>query len=384
MIIKRIHIILMILCLALSAGAQEATADDDCMPPLEKLSTQEQRSWREFLDAICKDWKKQGPSGSNPALTFKDLDDERIVVGADFNLDDSAAMRAAEQYDWTRVMVLYDAAKRWSDVFSVVAKLGYHVVLHVTFQPGGKTQFYVYNNATLRRIMSLESPVAAAIYADAVARRKQVPFPFGDGVTCTGISYCNHLWTIQLHSDEPLDKEYDPYILCLSYCADIVEEKEFMRYIGMDGTTARFVTTAKDLADTLTFEFTPAQLLGDEPAIDIDLVGRRLAQTTYASLPMQTGNGTIENCTYDQDLKLLVFTTLTDELTILNNQGREEQFKILILNALMQNPEQKDFIEGMAEIGLGMEFRMQSRTTRRTSTISISVDELRNYLIERQ
>ncbi len=384
MMTKRILTILLMLGMSLGVSAQEATADDDCMPPLEKLSVQEQNSWREFLDAVCKDWKRQGPSGSNPALTFKDLDNERIVIGAEYNLDDSAAMRAAEQYDWTRVMALYDAAKRWSDVFNVVAKLGYHVVLHVTFQPGGNTQYYVYNNVTLHRIMSLESPVAAAIYADAVTRRKQVPFQFGDGVTCTGVSYCNHLWTIQLHSDEPLDTEYDPYILCLTYCADIVEGKEFMRYIGMDGTTARFVTTAKGLTDTLTFEFTPAQLLGNEPAIDIDLVGRRLAQTTYASLPMQTGNGTIENCTYDQDLKLLVFTTLTDELTILNNQGREEQFKNLILNALMQHPEQKDFIEGMAEIGLGMEFRIQSRTTRRTSTISISTDELRNYLIERQ
>lgn len=381
---KRILTILLMLGMSLGVSAQEATADDDCMPPLEKLSVQEQNSWREFLDAVCKDWKRQGPSGSNPALTFKDLDNERIVIGADYNLDDSAAMRAAQQYDWTRVMALYDAAKRWNDIFDVVAKLGCHVVLHVTLQPGGETQYYVYNNVTLRRIMSLESPVAAAIYADAVTRRKQVPFRFDEGVTCTGVSYCNHLWTIHLHSDEPLDAEYDPYILCYSYCASIVEEREFMHYIGMDGTTVRFILSAKGQTDTFAYEFTPAQLLGNEPAVDIDLMGRQIAKTTSASLPMQTGNGTIESCFYDQELKMLVCTTLTDELTILKNQGLEEQSKILILNALMQSPEQKEFIEGLAELGLGMEFRMQSRTTRRTSTISISADELRNYLIEQQ
>ncbi len=381
---KHIHIILVLLCLASGVQAQETPTDDGCMPPLEKLSTNEQHEWNDFLNAICKDWKKQGPSGNNPALTFKDLNSERIVVGADYNLDDSAASHAAEQYDWMRVMVMYDATKRLGDIFNTVANLGYHVVIHATFQPGGTTQYYVYNNATLRHIMSLESPMSAAIYADAVARRKQVPFPFDDGVTCTGVNYCNHLWTIHLHSDEPLDAEYDPYILCMAYCAGIVEEREFMNYIGMDGTTARFVITAVGLTDTFSFDFSPAQLLGDEPAIDIDLVGRRLAQTTAASLPMQVGNGTWESCSYDQELKMLAFTTLTDELTILNNQGHEGQYKIMILNTLMMNPEQKEFLEGMAEVGLGMEFRMQSRTTRRTSTVTITPDELRVYLLERE
>lgn len=371
------------LCVTFGTRAQEATSDDDCMPPLEELSAQEQSSWRDFLDAVCNDWKTQGPTGHNPTLTFKDLNTERIVVGAEYNLDDSTTMRATQQYDWTRVMALYDAAKRLNDIFDVVAKLGCNVVLHVTLQPGGNTQFFVYNNATLRRILSMEQLTSAAIYADAVARRKQVPFPFDNGVACTGLSYCNHLWTTHLHSDEPPDAEYDPYIYCYSYCAGLVEEMEFMRYIGMDGTTARYVVSAEGMTDTFTYEFTPSQLLGDEPAINIDLIGRQIAKNTYASLPMQIGDGTAVDCTYDQDLKTLVFTTLTDELTILNNQGREEQNKIMILNAL-SNPEQKDFINGMAELGLGIEFRMQSRTTRRTSTISISADEMRNHLTGRQ
>ena len=46
----------------------------------------------------------------------------------------------------------------------------------------------------------------------------------------------------------------------------------------------------------------------------------------------------------------------------------------------MQNQEQKEFIEGMSELGLGMEFRMQSRT----STITIAPNELRIYLLERK
>ncbi|MBR6292387.1 MAG: hypothetical protein IKR33_06260 [Bacteroidales bacterium] len=384
MMTKRIYIILLMLCMALGAKAQEATADDDCMPPLEKLSAQEQSSWRDFLDVVCNDWKKLGSTGHNPALTFKDISTDRIVVGAEYNLDDSAAMRAAQQYDWTRVMALYDATKRMSHIFDAVAKLGCHVVLHVTLQPGGTTQIYAYNNATLRRVLSMEQPASAAIYADAVERHKQVPFLFDDGVTCTGLSYCNHLWTIHLHSDEPPDAEYDPFIYCYSYCAEIVEGYDFMKYIGMDGTTARYIITAEGMTDTFAYEFTPAQLLGNEPTINVNLIGRQIAKNTYASLPMQIGDGTAEDCTYDQELKTLVFAILTDELTILNNQGREEQNKILILNALMLNPEQKEFIEGMAELGLGIEFRIQSRTTRRTSTISISADELRNYLIERQ
>ena len=105
MMTKRIYIILLMLCIALGARAQEATTDDECMPPLEELSAQEQSSWRDFLVTVCNDWKKLGPTGHNPALTFKDINTERIVVGAEYNLDDSTTMRATQQYDWKTINI---------------------------------------------------------------------------------------------------------------------------------------------------------------------------------------------------------------------------------------------------------------------------------------
>ena len=386
---KKIATLMILMVMVMGAVAQNPIDQDDCdggLPEPWEFTDQIREGFQENLDNIIKDWKKIGATGHGPALTFKDIDEKRIVIAADYDLTDSMVARLEDQYDWVRVVTLFDATKRLSDIFSLVAHLGYDVVLHATLQPGGETKIFVYNYATLRHIMTLKSPISAYIYADVIAGRKRAPFEFEDSVMCTGMSYCNHLWTLTLHSSIAFEPDDDPYIAWAVHCSEIISNAEFMQYIGMDSTTARFNIVQDGAKDTFTFEYTPAQLLGEEPALDIDWLGDYLARGIDRTfpMPMQSSTGTMEHCSYDPTLRVLAIDCLMDEIDVVGNVGREEQLKLPILEALLAASEGNDFLQALAEVGLGLEYRIQSRTTHRPLTITFTPDELRVFMLERQ
>ena len=120
--------------------------------------------------------------------------------------------------------------------------------------------------------------------------------------------------------------------------------------------------------------------------MDINQVGLYMVKTISRSLPqpLPDGNGTFESCDYDPSLKVLVFNYLMSELTILSNEGKEAQIKPIMLKAMMNAPDGLEFFSSLVELGMGIELRMQSRTTRRTSTVTYTTDELRIYLLEQQ
>lgn len=381
---KKIATLILMVAMTLGAVAQE-----DCPPPeTQKLSVKERREMKEYLDALLKDWKKIGASGENPAISFEDLDKSRILISSTYNLDDSNLVNAeSSSYDFIRVMALYDILARLkSPIFETVAKLGYDVALKVNYRPDLPQRIFAYDNATLNRFLELDNLASAMIYADAIMRQKEIPFEFADSIMCTGVSYCNHLWTMHLQSNAKLDAEADPRLEWMFYLSYLVEDREFLYIIGMDGSTARFVVAQDGVKDTMTFEYTPAQLLGEEPTMDIDQVGPYMAKTISRSLPqpLPDGDGTFEICEYDPSLKVLVFNYLVSELTILNNEGKEAQIKPVMLNAMMNAPNGQDFFSSLVELGMGIELRMQSRTTRRTSTVTYTPDELRIYMLEQQ
>lgn len=370
----------------LMALAWGAVAQEDCPLPTVTPTVEERQEWKDILDGYVEVWKLLGASGEDPSLTLKDIDERRIVVAVDYNLDDSAMAQLSQEPEWMRIMPLCHASYRLDDVFGVVANLGYDVVLHVTFNPGRQTQFFVYDNATLRRVMSCGGVIGAYIYADAAAARKRAPFVFDDSVMCTGVSYCNQLWTIHLHSMVKLDSDLEPRTEWMLYLSRLIAQREYLRYVGIDNGTARFVIVQDGINDTMVFEYVPAQLLGAEPTIDVDFVGRYLARIIDRSLPqpMPTGDGTFESCDYDPSLRVLVFNYLMSELSILSNEGKDAQAKPLMLKAMMDVPDGQGFFSSLVELELGLELRMQSRTTRRTTTFTYTTDELRIYMLEQQ
>ena len=362
-------------------------AQEDCpLPERKKLNAKERREMQEYLDALVNDWKKIVVSGHDPRLTFIDIDKKHIVVNVDYDLDDNAAAKMETLQSWPRVAALFDATKHLSDIFGLLASLGYEVELSVSFRPNGEIFFFSYDNETLRRIMMLENVTSATIYNVVTETKKNIPFEFDDSVICTGTSYCNHLWSIQLHSLVNMDPITDARTEWMVYLSNLIEQKEYLHYIGMDSSTARFVIVQDGVKDTMIFEYSPAQLLGETPTMDIDHAGRYMAQTINRSLPMElpNGDGTFESCTYDPSLSVLVFNYLMSELSILNNEGKEVQIKPFLLNVMMNAPDGQEFFSSLIELGLGLELRMQSRTTRRTTTFTYTADELRIYMFEQQ
>lgn len=386
---KKIATLMLLIVMVMSAVAQNTMEKDDCdvgLPEPWEFTDQIRDGFQELLDSQLKNWKEIGTSGQSPALTFKSIDKKRIVIAADYNLTDSMVAQLANQEEWARVVTLFDASNRLSDIFGLVAHLGYDVIMLTTFQSGGATKNFVYDYTTLRHIMTLKSPISAYIYADAIAGRKRIPFEFEDSVMCTGISYCNHLWTLTLHSTTTFDTDDDPYLAWVIHTSEIVSNKEYMHYIGMDSTTVHFIIVQDGVKDTFTFEYTPAQLRGEEPALDIDWLGNYLARGIDRTFPQPLANGvgTMEHCSYDPALHVLVVDCLVDELTVLGNEGKENLLKEPVLNDLLSEPDGRDLIEGLATVGLGLEYHMQSQTTRRPMTITITPDELRVFILEKQ
>ena len=85
---KRFFILWMALCLSAAAVAQgvPTTATDsgcplDSLPPLSK---KERKELKENLDSYIDLWKLIGSEGSNPKVTFKDIDDKRIVAVVEY------------------------------------------------------------------------------------------------------------------------------------------------------------------------------------------------------------------------------------------------------------------------------------------------------------
>lgn len=380
------HIATLIVLLAISLGA---VAQEDCpLPQQRDLSAQERQYMKKALNGQLDEWKKLGASGESPALTFKELDKNRISIAANYETDDSTVAELSDQFDFVRVATLYDAVNRLSDIFDMVATLGYGVSLEVTLHSPHRSShsFSTIDNASLRRIMLLESALSVQIYADMLARQKEMPFEFTDSVMCTALKYCYHLWTLQLHSNLFFGPDDDPYLFWMTYCAGIVEEKEFLRYIGMDSTTVRFVIFQQGVKDTLTFDFTPAQLLGEQPLLDIPRVGTMVAQNINKRFPMPlaANMGTMERCTFDPALQVLVVDCLVEEITVISLENKENQVKQTFLTTMMTLPEEREFLESLSSLGLGLEYRMESRTTHRSLTITVTPDELRVFLLEHQ
>lgn len=379
---KKLSILLLLISISLGIVAQE-----DCpLPETKKLNAKERREMQEYLDALVNDWKKIVVSGHDPRLTFIDIDKKHIVVNVDYDLDDSAAANMETLQSWPRVAALFDATKHLSDIFGLLATLGYEVELSVSFRPNGKIFFFSYDNETLRRIMLLENVTSATIYNVVTETKKNIPFEFDDSVICTGTSYCNHLWVLNLHSMVEMSPDVEPYTEWMMYLSALIEQREYLYYIGMDSSTARFVIVQDGVKDTMIFEYSPAQLLGEESTIDVDHVGRYIARVINRSLPqpLPAGDGSFENCEYDPSLKVLVFNYLMSELSILNTEGQEAQVKPAMMNAMMNVPDGQEFLSTLVELGVGIELRMQSRTTRRTSTFTYTTDELRIYMLEQQ
>ncbi len=385
---KKILTILLLATLTLGAGAQ---VPDGCeLPTLPELSAKERRDMKETLDAWLKDWQKIGASGFNPALKYNDINDKRISIDLTYIVADSTKAFLDSNSEYLRAASLFDATNRLRDLFEMVANLGYDVMASVVLRTitGRSTSVHITNfdNATLRYIMSLKSSFSVYVYSDVVEVLKKIPFGFEDSVICTGISYCNHLWTMTLHSSIAFDPEDDSYIVWAVHTSEIVSDADFMRFVGMDSTTARFIIVQDGAKDTFTFDYTPAQLLGEEPALDINWLGNYLAQGIDRTfpMPMQSSTGTMEHCSYDPTLQVLVIECLMDEIDVVGNVGREEQVKLPILEAMLAASEGNDFIQALAEVGLGLEYRIQSRTTRRPLTITFTPDELRVFILERQ
>ena len=102
--------------MAVGAVAQEiptsehtATVDDVCpMDSLPPLNKKEQKELRQNLDGYIDMWKTIGPSGKNPKLIFKDMDDERIVFEAKYELAGSTSYAAVpiSENAWAPIYVI--------------------------------------------------------------------------------------------------------------------------------------------------------------------------------------------------------------------------------------------------------------------------------------
>lgn len=384
MICKYAKRIITILLLVFAAAG--AVAQDDCgLPEPLRPTGKQRRLMKEALDGQLRDWKAIGATGHQPAIAFETIDDKRIVVSAVYEMDDSAAMKTEEKYDWARAAVLWDVTHRLSDIFDMVRTLGYDVVLKTAFVPGGKQMLFVYDNAALRRIMSLESPSAVRLYGEAVSLRKRAPFEFDDSIVCTGASYCNHLFTVNLRVDyKPDSNEYPmPWLDLQIYCASALEESSTRIVAAIDSTTVRFNVEWPGLCEPMTFDFTPDCLRTDGTLVAVDTIGDMIATNVNSQCPMVLDSIiTLQSCEYDPEMKLIVQHLVASEMTVLNIEGREDVARYNILAVMSALPDTREMLDALVQIGLGLEFRMRSRTSFRPATITYTPDELRAFLAE--
>ena len=388
---KRILILWMALCLSVAAVAQgvPTTATDSGCPPdsLPPLSNKERKELKENLDSYIDMWKTVGSSGIKPELTFKDLDDERIVVEVKYGLDEKTAASYTSNYRWMWIISIFETSRRLSDIFDMVARLGLSAVLyaHIDLPNGKQTSVYTYDNATLRRIMAMENYTQAYIYADMLATRQQLPLQIDDSLFVTGINYCDHLYTLHMHSTAADDPTVSSQFFWMISNKWFIANNTFLPYLGQDSTTLRIVGSIEGNHDTVVLDYRPAQLLGQEPAIDVDLAGQYLAMALGRECPqpLDDSSGVWTHCSYDPTLKVVVMHYTVDELSILSNEGKEQQLKPMLLEHLIY-ADGAEFLGLLASSEVGLELRWQSRTTARKFTISFTADELINYMFEEE
>ena len=159
----------------------------------------------------------------------------------------------------------------------------------------------------------------------------------------------------------------------------------FVEVLAMDDTRLRIVGSQEGNDDTVTLEYTPEQLIGEEPAIDVDLAGQYIARSASLGCPVTLPDsvGTWTHCSYDAQLKVVVFHYTVTELAILGVEGKENLLKNNLLNTFVAT-EGEDFLILLVSTGLGLELRWQSRTTPRNVTVSYTPDELKAFILERQ
>lgn len=391
MILKRFFVLWVALCVSVAAVAQgvPTTATDsgcllDSLPP---LSNKERKELKENLDSYIDLWKTVGSSGIKPELTFKDLDDERIVVEVKYELDEKTAASYTSNYRWLRIISIFETSRRLSDIFDMVVRLGLSAVLHAHIDlPNGKqTSVYAYSNETLRRIMALENYTQAYIYADMLSTRQQLPLQIDDSLFVTAVSYCNHLYTIHLHSTAADDPTVSSQFFWMISNKWFIANNTILPYLGQDSTTLRIVGSIEGNPDTVVLDYRPAQLLGQEPAIDVDLAGQYLAMALGRECPqpLDDSTGVWTHCSYDPTLKVVVMHYTVDELSILANEGKEQQLKPILLENLIY-ADGAEFLGLLASSEVGLELRWKSRTTARRFTITFTPDELINYMFEEE
>lgn len=392
---KRILILWMALCVSVIAVAQGvpttvpmAAANGDCpLDSLPPLSKKERKELKENLDSYIDMWKTVGSSGIKPELTFKDLDDERIVVEVKYGLDEKTAASYTSNYRWMWIISIFETSRRLSDIFDMVARLGLSAVLyaHIDLPNGKQTSVYAYDNATLRRIMAMENYTQAYIYADMLATRQQLPLQIDDSLFVTAVSYCDHLYTLHLHSTAADDPTVSSQFFWMISNKWFIADNTFLPYLGQDSTTLRIVGSIEGNPDTVVLDYRPAQLLGQEPAIDVDLAGQYLAMALGRECPqpLDDSTGVWTHCSYDPTLKVVVMHYTVDELSILANEGKEQQLKPMLLEHLIY-ADGAEFLGLLASSEVGLELRWQSRTTARRFTITFTADELINYMFEEE
>jgi len=399
---KRILILWMALCVSVMVVAQGvpttapmAAANGDCpLDSLPPLSNKERKELKENLDSYIDLWKLIGSEGSNPKVTFKDIDDKRIVADVEYQSTNSTPDQTPKFQQWLRVKTLFDASHQTiglNDIFDMVAQLGMNAVVHVVL----KTQqneatsidasIIAYDNATLRRIMALENYTQAYIYADMLATRQQLPLQIDDSLFVTAVNYCNHLYTLHLHSTAADDPTVSSQFFWMISNKWFIADNTFIPYLGQDSTTLRIVGSIEGNPDTVVLDYRPAQLLGQEPAIDVDLAGQYLAMALGRECPqpLDDSTGVWTHCSYDPTLKVVVMHYTVDELSILSNEGKEQQLKPMLLEHLIYADGAK-FLGLLASSEVGLELRWQSRTTARKFTITFTADELINYMFDEE
>lgn len=395
---KRILILWMALCLSVAAVAQgvPTTATDsgcplDSLPPLSK---KERKELKENLDSYIDLWKTIDTQGSNPKVTFKDLDDNRIVAVVEYESANSTPDQTPNFVQWLRVWALFVASHQGiglNDIFDIVARLGMNAVVHVVLktQQNEATSIdasvIAYDNATLRRIIALENYTQAYIYADMLATRQQLPLQIDDSLFVTAVSYCDHLYTLHMHSTAADDPTVSSQFFWMISNKWFIANNTFLPYLGQDSTTLRIVGSIEGNHDTVVLDYRPAQLLGQEPAIDVDLAGQYLAMALGRECPqpLDDSTGVWTHCSYDPTLKVVVMHYTVDELSILSNEGKEQQLKPMLLEHLIY-ADGAEFLGLLASSEVGLELRWQSRTTARKFTITFTADELINYMFEEE
>lgn len=379
--------------MAVGAVAQEiptsehtATVDDVCpMDSLPPLNKKEQKELRQNLDGYIDMWKTIGPSGKNPKLIFKDMDDERIVFEAKYELDDSSAQQLTSNYQWLRVSALYDATRRLGDIFGMAARLGMNAVVHanITLPSGNQEAFATFDNATLRRVIAMKNPTEAYIYADMITIRQKAPILIDDSMICTNVSFCNNLYTMNLHSIAADDPSVSSQFFWMIYNKWFIENNRFFSFMGLIGTTLRIVGTEEGNDNIVTLDYSPEQLLGTKPAIDVDLAGQYLAMAIGRNCPQTLDDsiGVWTHCSYDPTLKVVVMHYTVEELSILGVEGKEHEMKDYLLD-IIRYADGAEFLDLLINAEVGLELRWQSRTTGRKFNVTYTTDELMNYLAE--